>query len=503
MKVAFHADPDDGRSVDDDTAASWGALQIWVDGVNLCSHVDQGETLQATHWYLLPVLEWLARSWDPLLHEERLPAPSFRFTNAAALANEPPKLQYAETGGSEAFAADQWRFDWEQRHSLRAARDGGILPEVRLRRLRDEIEISWMNLPLAGAETVEFTATEGHSVKPPDVVADVLYDVLVEAAGWLRAQRPDSGRIEELVATVAALRSLDRSEVRTAWVAGLGGARSDAVDSWRSVVGRVREEFAGGAAFAATFEAPSEGELVLAGSCEAALLFGSVSPTLGEDDVFQLTNLLLRAYDPAAKDPLADLVEHVSLDPATPAWEQGYELADQVLDHLRQAILGDRVHIEDFLQDRAVRQTTVVLSDGSIRAVSFAGPDHTPTIALNTWSRFIASPGARRFTLAHELCHLLFDRSMGARLAVASGPWAPAAIERRANAFAAMLLMPPALLGPAVTESGDRLRSPESAKGVAERLGVTVSALVEHAHNLGFIDETVREVLRADLYLAR
>ena len=46
----------------------------------------------------------------------------------------------------------------------------------------------------------------------------------------------------------------------------------------------------------------------------------------------------------------------------------------------------------------------------------------------------------RRFTLAHELCHLIHDRGYGARLAIASGPWAPADVEQRANAFAAMLL---------------------------------------------------------------
>ena len=52
----------------------------------------------------------------------------------------------------------------------------------------------------------------------------------------------------------------------------------------------------------------------------------------------------------------------------------------------------------------------------------------------------------RRFTLAHEFCHLLFDQDQGQALAVASGPWAPRAIEQRANAFAAMFLMPAFLL---------------------------------------------------------
>lgn len=43
-----------------------------------------------------------------------------------------------------------------------------------------------------------------------------------------------------------------------------------------------------------------------------------------------------------------------------------------------------------------------------------------------------------RFTLAHELCHLLIDRDSGSQLALVSGPWAPKAVEQRANAFAAV-----------------------------------------------------------------
>ena len=41
---------------------SWGRLQIWVAGRNLCEHVDRSEVRKAVEWYLLPTLEWLAES---------------------------------------------------------------------------------------------------------------------------------------------------------------------------------------------------------------------------------------------------------------------------------------------------------------------------------------------------------------------------------------------------------------------------------------------------------
>ena len=257
IKIAFHADPDDGQGADADTARSWGALQVWVDGINLCAHVDQGETLQSAHWYLLSTLEWLASNWDPLLHEERL------------------------------------RFAWEQRHTFRAARDGGLLPDVRLRRFRDEIEVSWNNTPLAGAAGAEFLAAKGRSLQEPAQVAGALHEVLLEGSKWLRAQRPTSVRVSELETAVHQLQLPDREEVRTAWLAGLGADRDQIVDRWRRVVTKVKT-FADPAAFERTFVSESESGLVLRGSCEAALLFGSASPTIDEDDALVLARLLLR-----------------------------------------------------------------------------------------------------------------------------------------------------------------------------------------------------------------
>ena len=40
---------------------------------NLCAHREDGEQVDSVHWYLLPLIEWFADNWNPLLHEERLP----------------------------------------------------------------------------------------------------------------------------------------------------------------------------------------------------------------------------------------------------------------------------------------------------------------------------------------------------------------------------------------------------------------------------------------------
>jgi len=73
IRLEFHQDPDHGLGATEDESLSWGAFQIWVEGQNLCLHLEEGEQVEAVHWYLLPLLEWLATGWDALLHEERLP----------------------------------------------------------------------------------------------------------------------------------------------------------------------------------------------------------------------------------------------------------------------------------------------------------------------------------------------------------------------------------------------------------------------------------------------
>ena len=73
VRLAFHQDPDRGLGATKEESLSWGAFQIWVEGQNLCAHMEEGELVESVHWYLLPLLEWLAVQWDAFLHEERLP----------------------------------------------------------------------------------------------------------------------------------------------------------------------------------------------------------------------------------------------------------------------------------------------------------------------------------------------------------------------------------------------------------------------------------------------
>ena len=59
----------------------------------------------------MPILEWLASSWDPLLHEERLPLASSRFETGADLAQATPVLLYAETESEHSRNQDKQLYE--------------------------------------------------------------------------------------------------------------------------------------------------------------------------------------------------------------------------------------------------------------------------------------------------------------------------------------------------------------------------------------------------------
>jgi Zn-dependent peptidase ImmA (M78 family) len=505
IRLSFSPDPDQGIAIDRDESASWGGLQLWVKGQNLCAHLDQGELLESVHWYMLPFLEWLVDAWNPLLHEERLPNRNLGDTAVESLAITriaPPLASEVDISAWE----QEW-YDWRGRHALRAARDGGLFPNVILRRLQDYIEVSWDDEPSAGTPAgFRFNFAQGPGLLNPEDVARPLYDVINDAVGHLSVSVPDSVRLESLRAKIQELPGPDQRESRIRWLAGLqtparavdrlkDSAAEKIKESWGNVTS-VLKSFHNGPAVEAAL-AVDERPLVLVGSCQAALLFGSASPTLSEADVYMLAEVLIKQYSRSVdqNSQLEKLSRNVPPNEGSLIWEQGYNLAESLHDVLN--LTGDWVDVATFIRTLRIRRLSRELNDTGIRGCSIAGPQHMPTIVINKSSRYSKNTAAIRFTIAHELCHLLYDRSYGKKLAIASGPWAPESIEKRANAFAAMFLMPPHLIQRAVADSPDPITELVGAKAVARKLHVGVVAAIEHLYNLTLMTRMERDELLA------
>ena len=247
---------------------------------------------------------------------------------------------------------------------------------------------------------------------------------------------------------------------------------------------------------------PEATPLVVTGSCHAALMFGSLAPDVKAPDVQELARATVALYAPEGEAGAMGGIHHAApvAESASRPWAQGYDLAEEVHERFEGAFArDDDVDVEGLIEALGIRVETLELSDDKVRGVSIAGPQHSPGIFVNRRHPANAGEAGRRFTLAHGLYHLLFDRERGRPLAVASGPWAPRAIEKRANAFAAMLLMPTSLVKRALAALPVAVATTEGVKLVEHRLRVGRRSVLDHLANLDFVDEMDRQWLASQL----
>ena len=297
VKIAFQSDPDQGRAATREYSISWGAIEVWANGHNLCRHVELGESINAVHWYLLPILRWLASNWDFLLHEERLPgrnAARDAWISMQRTAEPPPALPDD--------AAEHWEVNWHnwwERHALQAAREGGLVPNLFVRRWRDLIELSWGDRPIAGApEGFTFGAIHGCARFAPDDVADVLYGILDDASHHLLNELPSSPAFARLRDDVQRLRETNYRRR----LGLLSGFRSDELqpeDRWSQIESLFPANLPseiGDAIFGVEAD-----ELVIKSASQAALMFGSLSPSIDAADARTLALKLVQFYDPSGE----------------------------------------------------------------------------------------------------------------------------------------------------------------------------------------------------------
>lgn len=218
----------------------------------------------------------------------------------------------------------------------------------------------------------------------------------------------------------------------------------------------------------------------------------------GVDEVRAAARMLLSSVNDDVVQQVAELIRTQSRQHTPELSERSMEAAEvlaEVKDALPRAqgrhiaiwlrrLLGEseqnRVDPEKLLKSwdvRIVRFTTV----SHIEAISFWGPSHGPAVLLNVGGRRSrlsqetrqGMSGGARFTLAHELCHLLLDTKGSLPVAEVLGGSVPNAPEERANAFAAEFLLPESAAGLAYTTSAnvqDALNSLTYKYGVTKTL---------------------------------
>jgi Zn-dependent peptidase ImmA (M78 family) len=427
---AIEVDPLPGAPVEHDpaAAATWCSIRLWVESRNLTAYTrkQSSSPSRALHWPAAYLARWFVRSWSGFWERAGWPLPGAIVDAEIACRKLDERL--AELGPDAEDDLLDRRDEFVASHSLLAAASGGLMPHIYLMREGPTVHVTWRE-PTANDSDVAFHERQGHA----RLEAGVFLDAVVEFLQW--CQKVVAGHDPDLVTEIDQwLARIDRPEAAEAVLRGymrpwgVPASRCALHDidprlglpvSWRSAGARLD---------------PSR--------FSAAVVFRALAPAVNVDDVLVLLDRL-RSYPsvPEASRKLDALRSRLVVPSSEPSYQQGYSLAEQ----LRMAWNNPDayVDIEAFLAEIGVKVDTADLSDVTIDGATVWGPEHGPVIVLNQLGVRQES-WARRMILAHEFCHLLVDRQAAAELMVASTPWAPPELERRANAFAAELLLPKA-----------------------------------------------------------
>lgn len=474
LYVRLLADPDPEECAPASAAGSWGEWQLWVAGLNLTEAElptgGAGASVKAVRWYLAPLFRWIVNGWEPLFHESRLPTNVPNGLTAvhrshSALSSDPTDDDLAE-----------W-FAWMSRHCLRSAADGGILPDIYFQRVDDEIEVSWSDRTSIGSEGVRFLLEPGAARVPVRAMADV-FDL---ALRWFTGQssllsRPWMAEIRDK----GAVRRATPLEARIAWF--LDGAAT--AGPLTRIVRGAGDAMAG---------LGQVGDIVADRLSPSVAMFGGIAPNISEKGGAALLAVIAEARVEAA-DAMTCWVSYQPAWQSTQPWDDGYRLAEELLDEHDPDPSAPALDIEGLAKTLGAQVIERELDASGPRGVAIAGDGHRPTIVVNVdHPSNMTSPG-RRFTLAHELCHLLHDRGEARPIFHSSSPWAHPAVEKRANAFAMMLLAPGWRVR-ARLETGSLADLKSSVDTLRRELEVPRVGLIHHLQNIGEISEDERDQL--------
>lgn len=476
----WHA-PDTGEGAEPEASkGSWGEWRLWAEGVNLCAFRIKLNRVtavaQETQWFLAPLFRWLIQNWMPLLHENRLPAGG-RVVEHQPLSARDAYLDMLESAGDDPDRFHVWQV-WAERHALQTAAEGGILPDVFFQRVKNQIEISWGDRMQPGADAVAFLAPDGIARISADRVADALYSAIewfskipeLQELTWHKTLSREWDGIKSQSAGLAAL----------SWYLDCSSEPGALTNAFLSALEKLRRSFED------SQNLPMSGrkKCWLGAFSPAVAVFGDLAPGGISDDAAAavLAECFSAQLNRDISDkPTEDISSHCVWATSTPR-DSEYWLALTVLDEIEPDDGSTSLRLDDLLQSISVAVKDVKLGRRGPRGAAFAGKGLIPTILVNTDNPANRHWG-RRCTVAHELCHILFDNTK-ARMFVFDGTstWGSYSVEQRAIAFVLLLLMPSS---PGRLSAAQRDRDVKHAnKLMADHLRVSRANLKRHLSNI-------------------
>lgn len=387
------------------TPLAWGdgvlsvlGTAVWCNGV--------APSIKPIRWSWIELLEFLGNKWPSLVGEQQYPLGMTPKTPGSLRSDVESRWNPDDGLARQELEEDQELFRFEGRHDLARGMRGIDLPSVVIMR---EGEQAWVCTEY-GENYVDLDALVGDLERIGDSIAshvDGCSDERVAAAlrKWRAREQPDR---KTLIRFATGLPStLLASDTKYA-----------ALEYWE-------------------LEAVSGSDSEIAAA--ARLLPGARLDVVEIEAILDQIRSVPSIPTPGLDALAVELAEALhDLNGADP-FRLGEAGAVEVRKRLQ---LGDeRVDPEQILRSLAIPILRMELTE-LIDAIGCWGPRHGPAVVLNTAGKRSKVAHGARATLAHELCHLLFDRNKALPMAEVLGGRVPYRPERRANAFAAELLFP-------------------------------------------------------------
>lgn len=391
----------------------WGRGILFLNGRPYW-YTNTEEDPQPVEWTWVDLLEHLAEAWPFLVSEQSYP---FVWLEGVA---HPGDLwtvadrRWAGRGGEVADKEEPALIEFGRRHNLSAGWKGLGLPALTWLRVGKTV---WLSPEMGDPIRASFSDCRDTLVGLGNEMAKAYSQstnprVAAAVAAWNRRGEATRSQFLEIAT------GLSPTQLR----AIQGG--QDAISYWELAA---NSDWASGVV--------EDGELLAAARMTAGIL--------DEASISRVLRTIRRARRNRCDelDALsAKAATYIAAKRPNYAFESGYVAAeffkDTVVDARRRF-----VDVGDLLRKLNVDVFDYDFETDLIDAVAVWG-SRGPCIGLNLSRRFADHGKRTRMTLAHELGHLLIDRSGGLPFGDVIGGRVDDFVERRANAFAAELLLP-------------------------------------------------------------
>jgi Zn-dependent peptidase ImmA (M78 family) len=412
-----------------DEALGFGSLRVSFGNSPIWSN-EQG---QGIAWTWIDLLEQLASSWAFLKYDESTP-PDARDTLSLLSTGHVTSQDYFET--TPESTDDTYIF--VRRHNLATGIEGLYVPTLSLLR---EGRKMWV-ASRSATRLLDFAET---------------MHTLFELGETLAAQVASGPQQERSVLALEAWR--DREPSFEAILQMRLGSNRSAIEMVP------RDQTA-----ASYFEVQNDSTIEDAFE-SSVLVAARMSEAVPIESQRKILDLLRSRPSLGVSEVLRDIsaeAEAVMPDYARRPVEQGQKLAQWL--RKKFGVPPDAKADPQYILERLnVRVTQHRFGTDVIDAVGCWGHQHGPEVLVNLDGKHAQSSPGRRATLAHELAHVLVDRSGSLPAAEVLGGNVPEQPEKRANAFAAEFLLPKSVI---VARLGSNSRK-DDIENLRERFGAS------------------------------